>query len=380
MDVEIEWGLPVFTPMVDVETIGAGGGSVAWIDKGGLLRVGPRSAGAVPGPACYRRGGNEPTVTDANLVLGRINPNYFLGGDLSLDLSASRRVLEELGGRLGMGLEDVASSIIELINFNMVNAIRLISIDRGLDPREFTLVSFGGAGSLHAGALAELIGIRQVLVPIHQGVFSAFGLMTADMRVDESVTAGFRSDTLDLERVNAVLDRLCRRALSRLRADGYEGEATIEATIEMRYFGQNYNTEIPVPLLDGGLIDADIGKILDAFHAEHRRRYGYDISKEIVEFVHFNVTAVGPTGKPTIPILPEKGPATEKERRRVYFKNGGWTDTGIYERASLGQGAQIEGPAVVEEPTSTTLVYPGHRLRVDEYGNFLITTQAGREV
>jgi N-methylhydantoinase A len=319
-------------------------------------------------------------VTDANLVLGRINPDYFLGGDLSLDVVASRRVLEELGGKLKMGLEDVASSIIELINFNMVNAIRLISIDRGLDPREFTLVSFGGAGSLHAGALADLIGMRQVLVPIHQGVFSAFGLMTADMRVDESLTAGFRSDTLDLERVNGLLDRLCRRALSRLRADGYDGEATVEATIEMRYFGQNYNTEIPVPLREGGLSHADVGKILDAFHAEHRRRYGYDISNEIVEFVHFNVTAVGPTEKPKIPILPAKGPATEKGRRRVYFKNSGWIDTGIYERAALGQGAQIEGPAVVEEPTSTTLVYPGHRLRVDEYGNFLITTPAGREV
>ena len=378
MDFEIEWGLPVFTPMIDVQTIGAGGGSVAWIDKGGLVRVGPRSAGADPGPACYRRGGTEPTVTDANIVLGRINPDYFLGGDLRLDVGAARKVLEELGARLEMPLEGIASSIVELINFNMVNAIRLISIDRGLDPREFTLVSFGGAGSLHAGALADIIGVREVLVPIHQGVFSAFGLMTANMRVDESLTASFRSDTLDIKRVNEVLDRLRRRALGRLRADGYDGPATLEANVEMRYLGQNYNTEIPVPLVDSSLSRSDLDKMLHDFHAEHRRRYGYDISNEIVEFVHFNVTAVGPIDKPTIPIIPRNGKAAAKGHRRVYFKGNGWLDSPVYERTLLGQGAEVLGPAVVEEPTATTLLNPGHSLRVDEYGNLVITTGTGK--
>lgn len=378
MDFEIEWGLPVFTPMIDVETIGAGGGSVAWIDKGGLLRVGPRSAGAKPGPACYRRGGTEPTVTDANIMLGRINPDYFLGGDLRLDVGAAKRVLEELGGRLDMSMEDVASSVIELINFNMVNAIRLISIDRGLDPREFTLVSFGGAGSLHAGALADIIGIREVLVPIHQGVFSAFGLMTANMRVDESLTASFRSDTLDVKKVNDVLERLRQRALARLRADGYEGAVTLEANVEMRYLGQNYNTEILVPQAEGNLTRAHLDQMLDGFHAEHRRRYGYDISKEIVEFVHFNVTAVGPIDKPTIPTLRRNGKTGAKGRRRVYFKGESWLDSAIYERASLAPGAEIEGPAVVEEPTATTLLHPGHKLQIDEYGNLLIRTSAAK--
>lgn len=376
MDFEIEWGLPVFTPMIDVETIGAGGGSVAWIDKGGLLRVGPRSAGADPGPACYGRGGRESTVTDANIVLGRINPDYFLGGDLRLDVGAARRVLEELGTRLDMALEEVASSIIELINFNMVNAIRLISIDRGLDPREFTFVSFGGAGSLHAGALADIIGIREVLVPIHQGVFSAFGLMTANMRVDESITASFRSDTLDIKRVNEVLERLCHRSLARLRDDGYEGPATLEANVEMRYLGQNYNTEITVPLVDRGLTQAELYKIVEAFHSEHRRRYGYDISNEIIEFVHFNVTAVGPTEKPIIPKLGHNSKRAAKGHRRVYFKREGWLDSAVYERVMLARDAQLDGPAVIEEPTATTLLNPGHSLRVDEYGNLVITTQA----
>ena len=196
IDFEIEWGLPVFMPMIDVQRSGpvadrsAGSTRVAYCV---LVRAVP-----VPSPGLRATGEEEPrpAVTDANLVLGRISPDYFLGGELSLDVSAARRALEGLGARLNMGLEEVASSVVELINFNMVNAIRLISIDRGLDPREFTLFSFGGAGSLHAGALADIIGIREVLVPIHQGVFSAFGLITADMRVDESVTASFRSDTL----------------------------------------------------------------------------------------------------------------------------------------------------------------------------------------
>ncbi len=373
MEFEIEWGLPVFTPMIDVKTIGAGGGSIGWVDKGGLLRVGPESAGASPGPACYGRGGEPPTVTDANLVLGRINPDYFLGGELTLDVAAARAALERLGQELGMGVEDVASSMIELVDFNMVNAIRLISIDRGLDPRDFTLVSFGGAGSLHAVALSEIIGINEVLVPIHQGVFSAFGLMTADMRVDESVTASFRSDDLDLGRVNAVLQRLQRRAVERLKIDGYDGEPGIEATIELRYLGQNYNTEVAVPLEDGKLGPAGLSDVLERFDAEHRRRYGYDIHGEVVEFVHFNVTAVGTTEKPVLRTLPSTEAAGPKGARDVYFKESGWMKCDVYERTSLRQTDSFDGPAVIEEPTATTLLHPGHSMTVDEYGNLFIT-------
>ena len=368
MEFEIEWGLPVFTPMIDVKTIGAGGGSLGWIDKGGLLRVGPQSAGASPGPACYRRGGTEATVTDANLVLGRINPDYFLGGELVLDADAARNALE----RLGRSVEAVASSMIELVDFNMVNAIRLISIDRGLDPREFTLVSFGGAGSLHAIALADIIGIEEVLVPIHQGVFSAFGLMTADMRVDESVTASFRSDDLDLGRVNTILQQLRSRAFERIRAEGYEGEPAVEATIELRYLGQNYNTEVSVPLENGKLGAEELDDILVRFDAEHRRRYGYDIQGAVVEFVHFNVAAVGDTDKPVLPPLPPSEPAGPKSTRDVYFKDEGWLKTNVYERAALRSENSFSGPAVIEEPTATTLLPPNRTLSVDEYGNLLL--------
>ena len=271
-----------------------------------------------------------------------------------------------------MSVEAVASSMIELVDFNMVNAIRLISIDRGLDPREFTLVSFGGAGSLHAVALAEIIGINEVLVPVHPGVFSAFGLMTADMRVDESVTASFRSDDLDLERANGVLRRLQLQAFDRLRAEGYDGEPVAEATIELRYLGQNYNTEVDVPLENGQLGAAGLDDVLARFDAEHRRRYGYDIHGAVVEFVNFNVTAVGATDKPELPVLRTSGLTSPKAVRDVYFKDRGWLKTDVYERSDLPAEASFEGPAVVEEPTATTLLPPGHGVSVDDYGNLVI--------
>lgn len=371
---EIEWGLPVYTPMVDVKTIGAGGGSIAWIDKGGLLRAGPQSAGAYPGPACYGRGGTDATVTDANLALGRINPDYFLGGELTLDLGATRAALERLGERLSMSGEETASSIVELVDFNMVNAIRLVSIDRGLDPRDFALVSFGGAGSLHAGSLAEIIGIRDVLVPIHQGVFSAFGLMTADMRVDESVTASFRSDLLDLERMNEVLARLRTQAVARLRDEGYRGEVLLEPTIEMRYLGQNYSIDISIPVVDREVAEPELEEIYRRFHAEHRRLYGYDIQDEIIELVNFTMTALGPTEKPKIAKLERTGKLRSKGERDVYFRSAGWLPTAIYERSSLPVDARFDGPAVIEEAMSTTLVHPGQSVEVDEYGNLILHT------
>jgi N-methylhydantoinase A len=366
--------------MLDVRTIGAGGGSVAWIDKGGLLRVGPRSAGATPGPVCYRRGGTEPTVTDANVVLGRINPRYFLGGKFELDEEAARLALRRLGEELSMSVEEVAGSIVELVDFNMVDAIRLVSIDRGLDPREFTLVSFGGAGSLHAGSLAEIIGIGDVLVPIHQGVFSALGLMTADMRVDESVTANFRSDLLYIDRLNALFDRVRHGSLARLHAEGYRGSPVVEESIEMRYLGQNYSTEVALPEHSGVLGEADLEEVYSRFHAEHRRLYGYDIPAEIVEFVTVKVTAIGVTDKPTVERLERRGDLTAKGHRRVFFRvDARWTDleTAVYERDLLPPGAWLDGPAVIEEETSTTLVHPSQRLEVDEYGNLFIHTTVG---
>ena len=372
---EIEWGLPVYTPMIDVRTIGAGGGSIAWIDKGGLLRVGPESAGSQPGPACYGRGGTRPTVTDANLALGRLSDEYFLGGALSLDADAARRALGTSADELGMEIEEVASAIIELVDFNMVNAIRLVSIDRGLDPREFTLVSFGGAGSLHAAALAEIIEIREILVPIHQGVFSAFGLMTADMRVDESVTASLRSDHISLDRIDAIISRLQQQALTRLGSEGYKGVPTLEAYVEMRYLGQNYSIDVPVELTPDGRNATPLEDLCTHFHAEHRRLYGYDIPGEVIEFVNFKVAAVGPTENPSVRELAIDGPASPKARRDVYFRqHGGWNDTPVYERSTLPAGTKLSGPVIVEEPMATTLLHPGETLDVDRFGNLVLRT------
>lgn len=373
---EIEWGLPVYTPMVDVRTIGAGGGSIAWIDKGGLLRVGPKSAGANPGPACYGRGGEDATVTDANVALGRINPDNFLGGEMELNMAAAWASLDRLGERLAMSRDDVALSVIDLVDFNMVNAIRLVSIDRGLDPRDFTLVSFGGACSLHASSLARIIGARDVLIPVYQGVFSAFGLMTADMRVDESITTSFRSDLIDFSRVTQIAGRLRDTALRRIAAEGYAGTPVLEPTVEMRYYGQNYGTTIALVLTDWQFGQTEMEETIARFEAEHRRLYGYDIPDEIVEFVHFNMTALGVTEKPGLAKLPPGGPPAAESEREVLFRGDGWVPTAIYDRESLSPGAVIQGPAVIEEAMSTTLVHPGDTAEVDDHGNILLHVSA----
>ena len=369
---EIEWGLPVYTPMVDVRTIGAGGGSVAWIDKGGLLRVGPRSSGANPGPACYQRGGTEATVTDANVALGRINPDSFFGGEMQLDAGAARASLGRLGEQLAMTPEEVAMAVVDLVDFNMVNAIRLVSIDRGLDPREFTLVSFGGACSLHANSLARIIGARDVLVPVYQGVFSAFGLMTADMRVDESVTTSFRSDLVDFERATDLVRRLRDAALRRIAAEGYGGTPVLEPTVEMRYSGQNYGTSVVLSLTDWAFGPDDLAETIDRFETEHRRLYGYDIPGEIVELVLINMTALGVNESPGLATLRAGAPAVPIDERPVYFNPAGWVPTRIYRREDLPPGAELVGPAVIEEAMSTTLVHPGERVDVDDYGNLLV--------
>ena len=369
---EIEWGLPVYTPMVDVRTIGAGGGSVAWIDKGGLLRVGPRSAGANPGPACYQRDGAEATVTDANVALGRINPDSFFGGEMQLDAEAARAALGRLGEQLAMTPEEVAMAVVDLVDFNMVNAIRLVSIDRGLDPRDFTLVSFGGACSLHANSLARIIGARDVLVPVYQGVFSAFGLMTADMRVDESVTTSFRSDLVDFDRATDLVRRLRDAALRRIAAEGYGGTPLLEPTVEMRYSGQNYGTSVVLSLTDWAFGPDDLAETIDRFETEHRRLYGYDIPGEIVELVLINMTALGVNESPGLAPLPAGAPAAPIDERPVYFNPAGWVPTLIYSREELPPGAELVGPAVIEEAMSTTLVHPGERVDVDGYGNLLV--------
>ena len=361
-------GYPVRTPVVDLVEIGAGGGSIAWVDSGGLLRVGPQSAGADPGPVCYRRGGVEPTVTDANVVLGRLNPAYFLGGEIGLDVDGAARAIEERCAKpLGLSLTEAANGIVEIANAAMVNALHLISVQRGYDPRDFVLVGFGGAGPVHANALARDAEMPTLLIPRSPGIFSATGLLTTDLKRDTSTTIMQRLDELDNDEVAATFARLEDEGRAELEREGGVGGA-IEflREVDLRYVGQSF--ELTIPAGDG---------LLERFHAEHDRTYGFSAPGELVEAVSLRLTSIGRIAKPPARRLEAGGRPEPKERRPVYFAEAGdYVDCPIYDRYALGAGEALSGPAVVEEFDSTTVVHPGFGLRVDDVGNLVIEREA----
>ncbi|MBA2474607.1 MAG: hydantoinase/oxoprolinase family protein [Actinobacteria bacterium] len=356
-------GYPVRTPVIDLVEIGAGGGSIAWIDSGGLLRVGPRSAGADPGPVCYGLGGMEPTVTDANLVLGRLDPDYFLGGELSLDRELARAAIEERCARpLGLDVVEAANGIVEIANAAMVNALRLVSVQRGYDPREFVLVAFGGAGPAHANALAREAEVPAVIVPTSPGIFSATGLLSTDLERDTTAAMLRRVDALEASEVEEVFARLEEEGRRELAREGLATEdVSFVRRVELRYVGQSYELTVPA---------ADVRAAVAGFHAEHDRAYGFSAEEEPVELVNLRLTAVGRIAKPGLPHLEPKGAPEPRTRRPVYFaESGGYVGCPVYDRYGLGAGAELAGPAIVEELDSTTIVHPGYRARVDEYGN-----------
>lgn len=366
---EIEWGLPVATPTIDLTTIGAGGGSIAWIDKGGLLRVGPQSAGADPGPVCYDSGGEQVTVTDANLVLGRLNADYFLGGAIQLSVAKAEWKLDELGHRLGLGRLETAQAVVDIANENMANAIRVLSIDRGLDPREYALVAFGGAGPLHAADIAVKMGMTQVIVPVYPGLTSAFGALIAEPKISQVWSKHFRSDAIDAKTVGAHFAEMTNAALAQLRREGFAGEPEIERSVSMRYWGQNYEQDVPMP--PGEVTPALLDETLEAFHRVHEQFYGYSISGEVIELIRFNVTVSGHTGTVSLPSMTSNGhrPGGQpRGERAVYFQGHGVVDTPIYRREDLPAGFAASGPLIVEEVSSTTLVHPGQRLEVGTTG------------
>jgi N-methylhydantoinase A len=361
-------GYPVRTPVVDLVEIGAGGGSIAWVDSGGLLRVGPQSAGADPGPACYRGGGVEPTVTDANVVLGRLNPDYFLGGEISLDVDVARRAIEERCAKpLGLDVVEAANGIVEIANAAMVNALHLISVQRGYDPRGFLLVGFGGAGPVHANALARDAEMPTVLIPPSPGIFSATGLLTTDLKRDAAQTVVQRLDTLDPAEVESVFAALEAAGTEEMRREGVADDAIeFERRLDLRYVGQSYELTVPAG-----------GDLAERFHAEHDRVYGFSAESEPIECVSLRLTTIGRIAKPPPRALARGGAPEAKARREVYFAEaGGYVECPIYDRYALGAGAQLAGPAVVEEFDSTTVVHPGYGLRVDGHGNLLIEREA----
>jgi N-methylhydantoinase A len=366
---EIEWGLPVATPTIDLTTIGAGGGSIAWIDKGGLLRVGPQSAGADPGPVCYDTGGEEVTVTDANLALGRLNAEYFLGGTIPLSMAKAESKLDELGSRIGLGRLETAQAVVDIANENMANAIRVLSIDRGLDPREYALVAFGGAGPLHAADIATKMGMSRVIVPVYPGLTSAFGALIAEPKITQVWSKHFRSDAIDARTVGEHFKAMTDAALDQLRREGYAGEPEIERSISMRYWGQNYEQDVPMP---GGQVTPELlEKTLEAFHRLHEQFYGYSITGEVIELIRFNVTVSGHTKGVTLPAMPSNGRLPGGQpvgMRKVAFQETGLTETLIYRRDDLPAGFTATGPLIVEEVSSTTVVHPGQRLEVGAAG------------
>lgn len=364
---------PVRVPMIAIETIGTGGGSIAWISREGHLKVGPKSAGADPGPMCYPNGGIEPTITDANLVLGRL-PAALIGGGIALDVARAREGMVELSHKLGstMTAEGIAAGIVEIANWNQANRIRQMTIQRGIDPREFALLSFGGAGPVQCGAVMELVGMKACIVPPNPGNLAAFGLLAVDWRNDRMVTRVMPEEKIDLRVLAEVYRALEADAVAQLERDGIPRDRIrLMREADIRYVGQSM--EVRVPASDGA-IDADLVRgLIDAFHTAHRRTFGYDYrGEQKTEIVNLRVSGFGLIDRPSLPKLPRGTDNPQpKGTRPVYFGTA-MRETAIYDRATLLSGGRIEGPAIVEEFGSTTVVFPGQTLIVDDHGIMVI--------
>jgi N-methylhydantoinase A len=360
---------PLHLPMLDIHTIGAGGGSLARVTADGTLTVGPESAGAVPGPVCYGAGGEEPTVTDAHLALGRI-PSHLLGGEIGLDVERARAAIAERVARpLGLSPEAAAQGILDIVNNNMVGAIRLVSVERGYDPRDFALVPFGGAGPLHGADLAALLSMRTVVVPRHPGVLSTFGLLGTEVRNDYARTTLQKPPDYDLDAVAAVYAELEARAAAWLAAEGVATAGRrLTRLADLRYRHQGF--EITVPWPERALA---VGALLARFHEQHRRLYTYALLDAPVEIVTLRVAAAGRVRRFTLPPLGRRRAARPRpSRRRVFFAGAGWRDCPCLDRESLAAGSVVRGPAVVEQLDSTTVIPPGQRATVDGVGNLVL--------
>lgn len=371
---EIEWGLPVQIPMLDIRTIGAGGGSIAWVDKGGMLRVGPQSAGSAPGPACYGRGGVQPTVTDANVVLGRISPDNFLGGKMKLDADKAREAVASVGRQLDMDVDETALAILRIATTSMIGALRSVFIEGGLDHREFVLAAFGGAGPPHAAELIEEMGMPSAIIPHNPGQFSAYGFLHASARVDRQRTMQMTSREFDVYAARSLMGELISEASTELNNQGYKDDLLVSCRLELRYLGQNYELELDVePSLSSG----DGSDLWDAFHSAHNDRFGFAIAGETIEVVTFSTTVSAKTKNPTLPLLEV---ATQepvaRSRRSVGFINGRH-DTPIFWRGDLLAGHVIQGPAIIEEPASITMVLPTQTLSVDSFGHLVLNPIKG---
>ncbi|MFW5475096.1 hydantoinase/oxoprolinase family protein [Knoellia sp. CPCC 206450] len=374
---------PSKIPMIDVVTVGAGGGSIAWVSPEGALKVGPHSAGADPGPLCYAKGGTEPTITDAHVTLGRIPP-HLLGGEIPLDVDAARQGITALAERLGLDFERCATGILEISAWNQANALRQVSVKRGLDVRDFMLTTFGGSGSLLACRLVDILDLAGVVVPPNPGNVSAFGLLTVDVKNDYVQTQVAKQTALDHAAIEKTFASLTERAAAALAKEGFAAEEhQFTRTVDLRYFGQAYEVRVTAPA-DAAIDEAYAGHVAEAFHDEHRQLYGYDFRNDPsqqVEWVNLRVTGVGPITRPELRELPSAEGGSAKERahrstRQVCFDaEDGYVDTGVWWRPDLAAGDVVTGPAIIEEFGSTVPVHPGFVVRVDTYGNLVITKE-----
>jgi N-methylhydantoinase A len=362
-------GYPILAPTVDIVEIGAGGGSIAWIDRAGALRVGPVSAGAAPGPACYGWGGDQPTVTDANVLAGRINPAYFLGGEIPLDVRRAEAAMQPIAEAFQLSIEEAAMGVIRIADANMINALKLVSVRRGYDPRDFVLIAFGGGGAMHAGALMRELRIKKVLIPTEPAVFSAWGMLMTDLRRDYIRTLITRTDKVNPARLNAIYAEVEAQALQDLTAEGVpEGDMDFQRFADMRYMGQEHTVKVRLPA--GAIDDRAMPDINERFHALHEQTYTFRLETP-VELVNYHLTAVGRVKKPEFRKLDgRQGKLADarKGARRVNFDELGFAEAAIYERERLPVGVAVKGPAVVEEPASTTVVFPDQKLTRDEFG------------
>ncbi|MFC1979480.1 hydantoinase/oxoprolinase family protein [Chloroflexota bacterium] len=368
----------VATPSLLIHTIGAGGGSIAWVDPGGILRVGPASAGAVPGPACYDMGGEEPTVTDANLVLGYLNQDNFLGCRMKLHVDKAEKAMQKVADPLGLNLKRAAYGVYKLVNSNMSQGVRLISISRGYDPREFTLIIAGGAGPAHACEIAKELEMPLILIPKQSSVFCAFGMLATNLRHDlvRACYMLMKEEFVDLGKINALYKEMKEEALSLLQKEGTpQGKMTFSYTCDLRYESQFNEIEVPVPLSSDGIFTMnELALLWEGFHQKHDALYGYSLPGFPIESVSLRVSAEGITEKVALteaPFMGEDASKAQKGYREIYFE-GQLLRTPIYDGTKMSYGNMLVGPAIIEEPTTTLFVTPDYNMLLDRYSNYLM--------
>ena len=366
-------GYPIMVPVVDLVEIGNGGGSIAWVDDYSKLHVGPQSSGAIPGPAAYGKGGIEATTTDANLMLGRINKNYFCGGDINADMESAKSALSKVGDKLGATAEEAARGIIRIANNNMVNALKLVSLNRGFDPRDFVLVAFGGGGGMHAVALAQELGVKKVIIPAAASVFSAWGMMMSDLRRDHFVTHLVDLAEGAAAEIESVFSSVELQAIEQFQTEGIDKKSIKFIRYgNFRYKNQEHTTE--VRLSDGPISDKQIGLIEDEFHNTYEREYTYRLDTS-VELVGIHVVATSEVGKLTMQKRPDQGikeAEARKGAREVDYALEGVHKATLYNGEKLLPGMEFNGPAIIEDSGATTVIHPGNRVRVDGYTNIHI--------